>query len=192
MALDALLQVITEDGDAEAQRVLDTARAEADAIRAAADARAERRLAEAAAAREAELRQELEAKRSRALTGTRVWVLNSRAKFVDKIFAAAEAELPGVLERPASLDALVRLCREALDYFPHGSARIRTRSALARRLSDVASGVADVIADDTVPEGVIVESLDGLSRVDNTLVARLHRRRAALAIALLAAATKGA
>jgi vacuolar-type H+-ATPase subunit E/Vma4 len=192
MALDALLQVVTEDGDAEAQRVLDPARAEADAIRAAADVSAEQRLAEASAAREAELRQELEAKRSRALTGTRVWVLNSRAKFIDRVFAAAEAELPGVLERSASPDALVRLCREALDYFPPGGARIRTRAGLARRLSGVLSGVADVVVDDTVPEGVIVESLDGASRVDNTLVARLHRRRTALAIALLAAATERA
>ena len=192
MALDALLQVIATDGDAEAQRVLDAARAEADAIRAAADARAERRLAEAAAARKDELRQELEAKRSRALTATRARVLSSRADFVERIFTAAEAEFPGVLERSASPDALVRLCREALDCFPPGSARIRTRAALARCLSDVPSGAAEVIADDTVPEGVIVESLDGLSRVDNTLVGRLHRRRAALAIALLAAPTEGA
>jgi vacuolar-type H+-ATPase subunit E/Vma4 len=191
MALDALLQVITEDADAEAQRVLDSARAEAEAIRAAADVRDEQRLTEASAARETELRQELEAKRSRALTGTRMWVLKSRAKFVDRIFAAAEAELPGVLERSASPDALVRLCREALDYFPPGHARIRTRAGLARRLSGVPLGVAEVVTDDTVPEGVIVESPDGRSRVDNTLVARLQRRRTALAIALLAAAPEG-
>jgi vacuolar-type H+-ATPase subunit E/Vma4 len=38
----------------------------------------------------------------------------------------------------------------------------------------------------------MVESVDGASRVDNTLVARLHRRRTDLAIALLAAMAEDA
>ena len=185
MALDALLQVITEDGDAEARTVVEAAQAEATAIRAAADARAEARSAEAHATRDAELRLALETKRSQALTRARAQVLDARAKFLDRIFNAAELELPGVLEESA--DALVCLCREALEYFPPGSARIRARAGLAQRLSGVASGGAAIVIDEAVPEGVIVESVDGASRVDNTLVARLHRRRADLAIVLLAA-----
>ena len=187
MALDALLQVITEDGDAEAQRVVEAAQAEANAIRAAADARAEARSADAYATRDAVLRLVLEAKRSLALTRSRAQVLNARAGFVDRIFAAAESELPGVLEKSASADALVGLCLEALEYFPPGGARVRVRAGLAQPLSGVALGGAAIVIDETVPEGVIVESADGSSRVDNTLVARLRRRHVDLAIALLAA-----
>jgi vacuolar-type H+-ATPase subunit E/Vma4 len=192
MALDVLLQVITEEGDAEARRLLEAARAEADAIRASADARTSQRIAEAYAAREAGLRQSLDAKRSRALTASRVRVLQARTCFIDQVLAAAEAELPGVLERSASVEPLTRLCAEALEYFPAGAARIRLRAALARRLSGNSWGAVEVGVDDTVPEGVIVESLDGSVRVDNTLAARLHRRRPELAITLLRAASEGA
>ena len=44
-----------------------------------------------------------------------------------------------------------------------------------------------MVADNTVPEGVVVEALDGSSRVDNTLVARLRRLRPRLSIVLLKA-----
>ena len=192
MALDVLLQVITEESDTEARQLVASARAEADAIRAAADARSTQRIAEVYAAREAELRQSLEAKRSRALTASRVQVLEARTRFIDQVLASAETQLPGVLERSASAEPLVGLCTEALGYFPAGGARVRLRAALARRLPANLSGSADVVVDDTVPEGVIVESPDGSVRVDNTLAARLHRQRPLLAIALLRALSEGA
>ena len=187
MALDVLLKAIAEDGDAEARRVVDAARAEADAVRADADARAERRCAGALALREASLRAELEARRARALNESRVQVLFARARLMDRIFEAAEAELPGLLARSGSGPALERLCREALEYFPRGGARVRVRSELAAQLSGMSTAVAQVVADDTVPEGVMVESLDGSSCVDNTLQASLRRRRPALSIVILAA-----
>jgi vacuolar-type H+-ATPase subunit E/Vma4 len=186
MALDVLLKAIAEDGDAEARRVVDAARAEADAVRADADARAERRCAAALALREASLRAELEARRARALNESRVQVLFARARLMDRIFEAAEAELPGLLARSGSGPALERLCREALEYFPRG-ARVRVRSELAAQLSGRSTAGTQVVADDTVPEGVMVESLDGSSRVDNTLQASLRRRRPALSIVILAA-----
>ena len=191
MALDVLLQVITEESDAEVRQLVESARAEADAIRAAADARTTQRIAEVYAAREAELRRSLEARRSRALSASRVRVLEARTRFIEQVLAAAEKELPGVLERSSSAESLAGLCTEALAYFPAGGARIRLRAALAQRLPDNLSG-SDVVVDDTVPEGVIVESPDGSVRVDNTLAARLHRQRPLLAIALLRALSEGA
>ena len=43
---------------------------------------------------------------------------------------------------------------------------------------------ASVVVDDGVPEGVIVESIDGSCRIDNTLEGRLRRRRPGLSIAI--------
>lgn len=186
MALDTLLQAIAEHGEAEVRQVLDAARARAAEIRAAADARTEQRCADALAAREAELRLAYDAKRDQALRKARVEVLFKRARYLDKVFAEVERGLPGLLDRPGAEDVLGRLTAEGLDCFPRGAARIRCRAGLAARLSSRPDPVP-VVVDDTVPEGVIVESLDGTARVDNTLQARLRRQRRALSITLLAA-----
>lgn len=191
MAVDVLLQAIAEHGAAEARQILDEARDEAAATRAAADVRAEQRCDEACATREAELRVEFDAMRDRAERKARVEVLFTRARYLDAIFAAAEQELVNVFDRPGSLPLLERLSTEGLGYFAAGAARVRCRGGLAAQLSARLSAV-QVIADDTVPEGVIVESMDGACRVDNTLPARLQRQRRALSITLLAALAKGA
>ena len=185
MALDVLLQAIAEDGEAEAQRILDAASTDAAAIRAAADARADQRCAEAIAARAAELRAELETRLARTRHEARVEVLLARQRFMDRIFDEAEQRLPGILDSAPS-GALLGLSREALAFFPPGSARIRCRAALARQLGEAPGGVP-VMADEGVAEGIIAESVDGAARVDNTLRARLRRRRPELSIAILAA-----
>lgn len=190
MAVDVLLQAIAEHGAAEAGQILDQAREEAAAVRAAADARAAQRCDEACAAREAELRTEFDAARDRARRKARVEVLFRRARYFDAIFEAAERELVNVLDRPGSLPLLERLSSEGLGYFAPGTAQLRCRRGLAAQLTTRPPPVP-VVADDSVPEGVIVESLDGLSRVDNTLRARLKRQRRALSITLLAAAREG-
>lgn len=190
MALDALLEAIAEHGAAEARQILDAARAEADAIRTAADARTEQRCADACATREAELHVELDTTRNRALRKARVEVLFRRARYLDTVFEAAEKELPGVLDRPGSGPLLERLSAEGLEYFPPGFARIRCRAGLAQRVS-AQMPLVSVIADDSMPEGIIVESTDGLCHIDNTLPARLRRQRRALSIALIAALQEG-
>ena len=190
MAVDVLLQAIAEHGAAEARQILDEAREEAATMRAAADARAARRCDEACATREAELRMEFDTMRDRARRKARVELLFRRARYVDAIFAAAEKELVNAFDRPGSVPLLERLSAEGLSYFAPGKARVRCRSGLAAQLSARLSPV-EVVADDSVPEGVIVESVDGLSRVDNTLRARLNRQRRAISITLLSALTQG-
>jgi vacuolar-type H+-ATPase subunit E/Vma4 len=185
MALDVLLQAIADDGASEARQIVDAARGEATALRAAADARVERRITEACAAREEELRAGLDTRRARATTEARARVLAARARFMDRIFLEAESALPGCLERSAAPETLATLCREALEFFPPGGARIRCRGALARMITVSLPG-ASVVVDDEVPEGVIVESIDGSCRIDNTLVGRLRRRRPELSIAITA------
>ena len=185
MALDVLLQAIADDGASEARQIIDAARGEATAIRAAADARAQRRITDTCAAREEELRAGLDTRLARARTEARVRVLEARARFMDRIFHEAETALPGSLERSAAHETLATLCREALDFFPTGGARIRCRAALARLIAVSVPG-ASVLVDDGVPEGVIVESIDGSCRIDNTLEGRLRRRRPELSIAISA------
>lgn len=186
MPLDSLLQAIAADAASEARQIVDAAHAEATALRAAADARVERRIAETCAAREDELRGALDTRRARARTEARVRVLEARARFLDRIFGEAETALPGSLERSGSQETLATLCREALDFFPAGGARIRCRAALARLVAGLVPE-ASVLVDDGVPEGVMVESNDGSCRIDNTLVGRLRRRRPELSIAISAA-----
>jgi len=187
MALDVLLEAIALDGDVEARQLVDAARAQADEMRRAADARAERRCTEALASRDAAIRIELDVRRARTLRDARAEVLSSRAQFLDRIFAAVEQALPGVLDDPSLAESVERLCREALDCFPDGEVRIRCRPGLADEVRRHSSGQVDVVADNTVPEGVVVEALDGSSRVDNTLLARLRRLRPRLSIVLLKA-----
>ena len=186
MALDVLLQAIADDGASEARQIVDAARGEAAALRAAADACVERRITEACAAREAEIRAGLDTRRARAKADARSRVLEARARFMDRIFRDAETALPGCLERSASHETLAMLCREALEFLPPGGARIRCRAALAPMIA-VSVPDASVLVDDGVPEGVIVESIDGSCRIDNTLVGRLRRRRPELSIAITAA-----
>ena len=183
MALDVLLHAIAQDGESEARQIVDDARAEAMAIRAAADARVQQRIADAGATRESELRSVLDARRARARHEARIHVLRVRAQFMNRVFQAAETSLPGILDHDASQETLTRLCQEALDFFPPSGARIRCPRTLACRVAKAVPGAA-VVVDDDVPEGVIVESLDGQSRIDNTLEARLRRLRPELSIAV--------
>ena len=188
MALDGLLDAIARDGDAESQRLLDAAKSEAARLRAAADARAERRCAEAVAAREAQLRAARDARRARALTKARAEVLRARDRFLHRVFHAAESRMPRFFDRPDAAAALQRLVAEALVYFPEGGARVRCRSGIAGPIARAGSlGTVRVIADDSVAEGVIVETPDGSARVDNTLAERLQRLRPSLSIELLGA-----
>lgn len=193
MALDGLLQAMAADGDVEARQLIDEARARADSIRAAADARAERRCAEALASRDASLQSEFDALRAGAVREAREQVLRAREEFLEQVFTAVSHALPGVLDDASSAGALEALCREAIACFPGVAVRIRCRPGLAAALlaGPDSSGTTEVVADEGVPEGVIVESADGAARVDNTLGARMARRRPLLSIALVRAAAAG-
>lgn len=190
MALDVLLDAIAAEGEAEAARILDTARATAAEIRAEADAAAERVLAAATAQQEVALRGTLEARRARAVRAARERILRARAQCFDALFANAERDMPGWLDR-APPGALAALVQEALGGFPAGAAHIRCRPGLAQRIAALDPGVV-VVPDASTGEGFVAESVDGRARVDNTLTARLQRQRPVLAIRIDAALEEGA
>ena len=191
MAVEVLLQAIASEGDAEARKLVDAARAQADEVRAAADARARRQCEEALVSRTAGIRVEFDTRRAGAVREARVRVLMARDQFLGRIFAAVEQALPGVLDAPSSAEVLHRLYREAMACFPDAAVRVRCRHGLATvlRSDGDSSGRIEVAADDAIPEGMVLESLDGSLRVDNTLVARLRRLRPALSIVLIDAAS---
>jgi vacuolar-type H+-ATPase subunit E/Vma4 len=188
MALELLLDSLARDVEGEARASLDAARVEAARIRADADVRAARRCAEALAARDTELRVHIDSARARARREARIATLRARDAFLERTFAAAEAELPGALDAPAYAAALPGLIAEALAFFPGVPAIVRCRTGLASRVSvpTESLGAIRLAMDDSVPEGVIVEAEDGSATVNNTLVERLRRRRPVLSIELLA------
>jgi vacuolar-type H+-ATPase subunit E/Vma4 len=188
MAVESLLDALGADADRDARQIVDAARAEAARICADADGRAARRCSEALASRAAELQLSSDARRARARRDARVQILRARETFLDRVFAAVEAELPGVLDAIERTRALEQLVREALDYFPSSRVIVRCRAALAERLSGMAEslGGLSIVPDESVAEGVIVEKDDRSAAVDNTLSARLRRLRPLLSIELLA------
>lgn len=187
MPLDVLLDSITKEGDAEAQRVVDDARQTAARSRAAADARTSQRCGAAVAMTERELRASLDARRAEARADARARVLQARSRFLERVFGEVETNLSGYLERDPAGDALERMVQEARAYFADDRVRIRCRPGLVARLNEGNRDGMEVLPDEFAPEGVIVESLDRRVRIENTLLARLRRLRRALSVDLLSA-----
>jgi vacuolar-type H+-ATPase subunit E/Vma4 len=127
-------------------------------------------------------------KRARARREAGIEVLRSRSKLLDAIFATARAAFPGSLSDPPRSTTVEFLVNEALAFFPGTPVTIRCRSGLAGVVRGAAKSTAGVtvVEDETVPEGIIVETRDGSARIENTLEARLLRLRPSLSIELLA------
>jgi len=183
-----LLDQILRDAAASAEARIGAARAEAERVTSAASEHAGRRRRAAIADRERELTGAFEA--TRAETSQRVGreTLGARAAALDRIFAAAAAQLPSLTSHPRLGDVLGAALMDALSYLPDGPATVRCPSVVA---DAVRSGLAaagragtTVRADDTVALGAIVESADGAVAVDVTFATRLVRARPRLAIAI--------
>lgn len=189
MALDALLETLSRDAEAEAGRVLAEARAEAARIRAEARAAVTERCVRAIAALEPELRADVDARRARARREASIEVLRARSRFLDRIFADASAAFPGALSDPTRSATVEFLVTEALAFFPGTLVTIRCRTGLAAVVTKATESTdsVTVVAADSVPEGIIVEARDGSARIENTLEARLRQLRPLLSIELLAA-----
>jgi vacuolar-type H+-ATPase subunit E/Vma4 len=187
MALDALLETITRDGEAEAQRVVAEATARAQRLRAAADVDAEAASAAAIAADERDRSIALAARRAVVRAESNGRVLRAKARLLERVFAAAESAFPGYLESDSGRRVLAQFAAEALAYFPGEDVNIRCNSRLAQLLGGDVPPMAQIVADDSVPEGIIVETADGSTRIESTLSALMRRRRPELSIELMAA-----
>ena len=188
MAIESLLEALGEEGDVEAKRVVEEARAEAARIEAEAASRVAARTADAVAARERELAAEGDAGKARLRHEGAVGILHARNRLLERVFDTASAAFPHALDLPAHEGALQGLIAEALAFVPEVPVIVRCRPGLAARaLALVASlGNVRVESDASLPEGVVVEAEDGSVRIDNTLADRLRRLRPALSVELLA------
>lgn len=187
MPLDQLIAALGEDADAQAQSEVERARSEA--ARIAADARDEivRRRAEALGRLEADLREETERELVDARRRSRRLVLGARQQLLDRVFAAAEARLPHLLDQPAYTAALPGELASALSYLGTDPATIHCSASMVGPIRALIAGWEGITVqpDDAVGSGFTAVSGDGYVTVDVTLDARLERLRPQLSLEVL-------
>ena len=186
--IETLSRAILNEARSEADQVLAQARVKADEIRnrGLAEAEAERvRILEKA-------KQEVERVRSQAIANARLKArsmqFQRREELLDRVFAAARQQLPGV-QSWTHYDAIAsRLLKEAVHQLNAPQAQVRMDGKTAKSLNQKL--VQDVAAELKVELGlgkpleqglgVIVESHDGRLHYDNTLEDRLNRLQSTL------------
>ncbi|HEX9610455.1 MAG TPA: V-type ATP synthase subunit E [Gemmatimonadales bacterium] len=187
MPLADLLAVLERDAEAQAEAELAAARAAATRIETDAAARLDGRRADYVTARQAELRAATERAIAEAQWRARAGVLEARQRLLDRVFAAARKELPGVARDPAFLDRLPRDLAAARAYVGDArvTARCRPEIAAAVRALAATNGAVTVVEDETAGTGVRLMAADGSVEVDDTLEARLERWLPRLALAVM-------
>jgi vacuolar-type H+-ATPase subunit E/Vma4 len=161
MALDQLLEALTQEAETRAAETVAAARREAEALLHEAHAGAERRLAGAVARRESELRAAAQGAMEAARSEAAREVLTARAEALARVFGRARELLMERVGDPALEPRWSRDAAEALTYVGGPG------NAVVRRPPDAA--------------GVIVVAADGSMEVDGTvgtLLARLEPRLA--------------
>jgi vacuolar-type H+-ATPase subunit E/Vma4 len=173
----------TAQGRERAERIAATAGAEADALRAAAHKegveRGQRQAARLLAAAEAKSRRE--------------WLLE-RETLIEEAITRARSQLQRFTQMPGAREILIELIREGLRVLPSEPVRVSVPEGCQQLLDEAAAAslAADgrkihVETDPVLAGGVILETLDGRRRFDNSFDARI--RRAAKRLRRLAADT---
>jgi vacuolar-type H+-ATPase subunit E/Vma4 len=174
--VDAELERISADANAEVERILDTSRARAGARRTAA-----------LAARDAELRIANGVRVAAARRVAHTAQLEARTRAIDKVLAAARhivSEMP-----PAAVAAeSVRMLGEAMRFAPDDALVVRCapEAVAAIRAAVAQRGNVNVEPADIVGPGVIITTADGTLRIEDTLMDRLDRQRIRLAVEIIA------
>jgi V/A-type H+-transporting ATPase subunit E len=187
-SIQALSRAAQAEARAEAEKVLADARARAEAIR--------QRAGDEAAAARAEIleraAEEAQRIRSQAIATAqlkaRTMQLDRREKLLDAVFAAARERLPGIRQWTDYDQIALFLLKEAVAHLGADAACIRgdehTQALLTDRvLADVSKelGVKLQLGEPLKRgTGVVVETMDGRRRYDNTLEARLERMQSGL------------
>jgi vacuolar-type H+-ATPase subunit E/Vma4 len=183
--LPDLLEALGRSNDEEVAGMLSAARSEAEAIRSTARAQADERLGRTLDAERARLRQAAERSRLSARREATARLLHARAALLDRVFEAARARAPAVLEWPEyarALETTVLRVRELLGADP-GTLRCAPGD-LERVRSWVAGSTISVIPSPEVPAGLHCTADGGRLTVDLTLPVRLAMERPRLAIAV--------
>ncbi len=176
MGLEHLLEALERDGNAQIEQLLAQARAEADRFTAAGTEGLERRRGEVRAQGERSRHQEVEHAVTLARRGARRSVLEARERLLERVFAAARAELPVAATGAAYRATLPAALAGALAAIGNEPAVIRCPKALAgdlERLRPVDR--TSIVIDAATGSGFRLTTADGAVEVDDTLEARLER-----------------
>ena len=189
MGLEHLLEALERDADEQAEQTLAQARAEADRLTTESAAALEQRCRAAAAARASARVQDVEHAVTLARREARRSILEARERLLERVFAAARAELPAAAAGPAYRASLPAALSGALAAVGTDQVVIHCPATLAPDLERArprgSKGVA-VEVDPASGSGFRVASADGAVEVDDTLESRLDRLRFVLARRVLA------
>ncbi len=188
-SMDLLSKAVLSEANGEAEKILTDARAKAEAIRRGAQ--------EEADAQKQEIidraKQEADRIRRQALAtaqiDARTKELEHREKLLNRVFEKTRQQVPGIVQWNDYGDIALDLVREAIKAL--GSPKVRlhadeeTNKVLNKRdLEKIAQDlkVQQLEVGDPLKQGkgVIVETLDGRRRYDNTLETRLNRMQDSL------------
>lgn len=186
MSIDALLDRLTRDAEAQAHDLVAAAEERARALEAATEAERKQRLERELAQAEANARHAVARETAVAEREHRLRRLTERARVLELVLARAEELLR---DAPvASYEQALEPMLEATTRYVAGPVRLWCPADAAPRLGELARhrGAATVMAESGTAAGIQAESEDGRVRVDNTLVARLAQRLDDLAPGLLA------
>lgn len=187
MSIDALLERLLQEGEAEAELLIAAAQQQAHELLSRAEAATAQRRAEALSRLREVERHAVEAETAVAARGYREARMLERAKLLDRIFAEAEAEL-GSASSAAYQSQLPNLLSATLRFLEGTPAILHCRPEIAARLEQCCGATEGVTirASAAAAPGVLGESADGGVVVDNTLPALLRRHRSDLAVAVAA------
>ena len=187
MSLAALLRSLESDTDARVEQLVADATAEAAREVALAITGLARQREETVRRREAELRGELSRGIAAHAEQVEREVLTARDEALARVFERARALMPRLLTDPGMAQRIADTIPLALRHLPQAEAVVRAPGALAPALAPLLAGMPVTLTHDDVGTGALVAAADGSCEVNLTLEGWLERRRAELAITVLAA-----
>ncbi len=183
MPIDQLLAALEREARGSAELIAADARRQAEAITAAGQAELAERRQSARQAAESRARASADQALAQAARDARRDVLLARERLLDRVLAAANALLPGAIERPEYLATLAPRIAEASRCVGDRPATVHGPPALEAPLRNIATGFPQltVAVDAGVGAGFVLTGSDGTITVEDTLQGRIRRDRASLA-----------
>lgn len=188
MTVDALIARMTQDAQARIAQLRADADAEVVALEQARAAASSRDAEQALEARRAERQLAFAVEHTQARRHAAAAVLRAQHALLDRVFARAEVLGAQTGAEAPVLDALPRLVAAVLPYLGGRPALLRCRPDLVAPLQTLLAGAGqvDIVADTTLPAGLIVDARDQSCSIDGTLPALLAALRPRLEATLLA------
>ena len=178
-----LLELLTEQADAERSAVVEEAKAQAQLIHDAARKRTANRRERNLAELEGELLQLADRSRQRAHAEAEMIVKTTRDTITDELLQDVSAELLRIPGEPGFQDTLLAMLAELMDDAQPGMTVLvptAHQAACEQWLKDNGHSELNVEAMPKLLDGVAVQDAKQSYRVTNTLSTRFHKQEASL------------